>query len=124
MKRTNTTQWKAWIRPEDLPQDLRLAIHQGGFKPLMIPEEANELRRTVLEVFAEVLEIYIEDHELRWRCDHVHRARPEMPMEGVFQAIAVELGVSVPRLRAIWFTSRRKARVKDLICAREAKVTP
>jgi len=109
--------WKTWDAAADLASvpGLRETIHRAQIRPLLDPKEAANLRRTVLETFAEVLEIYLEDNELRWRCDMVTRTFPQMPMQAVFRAIELELGVSVSRLSKVWYGSRRKARVQELV---------
>ena len=109
--------WKAWVTPEDLPHDLRQAIRRGALRPLLDPAEAERLKRTILEAFAEVMEIYLEDNELRYRCEHVAEHHPDLPLEAVFRAVSIEVGVSVSRLRALWFVSRRKAGVRDVVKA-------
>lgn len=106
---------KKWVAPEDLPADLRRVIQQGAFVPLLDPKEAEQLRQTVLLTFSEVLDVYLEEHELRWRISHVHRARPELPLDSIFLAVGLELGVSPARLRNIWYVSRRKSRVQHLV---------
>lgn len=107
--------WKGWVTPDDLPRDLRQAVHRGAIRPLLDPEESLRLRQTILETFAEALEVYLEDNELKWRCEFVSQLHPDLPREAVFRAVSIEVGVSVSRLRALWFTSRRKARVQQLI---------
>ena len=107
--------WKAWVSPADLPHDLRAAIHRGAIRPLLDPSQADQLRRTVLETFSEVLEIYLEDNELKWRCEFVAQNHPDLPKEAVFRAVSLEVGVSVSRLRMLWFRSGRKARVKEVL---------
>lgn len=107
--------WKGWTEKEDVPGDLRAVIAQGEFIPLLDPREASEYRRIILETTAEVMDIYLEEAQLRWVCDHVHRARPAMPMEAVFRAVSIERGISVARLRSIWFVSRRKSRVVEIM---------
>lgn len=107
--------WKGWTRPEDVPPDLRAVIRQGELVPLLEPKEAATMRQTVLELFAECMDVFLEESSLRWAIDHVHRSRPKMPMEAVFQAVSLEIGISVPRLRTIWYVDRRKARIKDLV---------
>lgn len=107
--------WKGWVTPEDLPHDLRQAVRRGAIRPLLDPEEADRLKRTILETFAEAMEIYLEDNELKWRCEFVSQLHPDLPREAVFRAVSIEVGVSVSRLRALWFTSRRKARVQQLV---------
>jgi hypothetical protein len=109
------TPWKGWVSKEDIPFDLRKTIQEGAFIPLLNPDEASALRHTMLSVFSEVLDIYLEEKELQWRCQHVHLARPQLPMESVFAAISLEVGVSISRLKQVWYESRRKSRVKDLV---------
>ena len=116
--------WKRWSRPEDVPSDLRRLIHEGAFVPLLDPDEARALRETILETFCEVLDIYLEENELRWRLGHVHRARPSVPMEAVFHAVGLEMGISPFRLRTIWFVSRRKSRVKELVSSKLKEKVP
>ncbi len=107
--------WKGWVTPEDLPHDLRQAVRRGAIRPLLDPAESARLRQTILETFSEALEVYLEDNELKWRCEFVSQHHPDLPREAVFRAVSIEVGVSVSRLRALWFTSRRKARVQQLI---------
>lgn len=107
--------WKAWITPDDLPHDVRAAIRRGVIHPMLEPSQAKQLRKTILEVFSEVLEIYQEDNELKWRCEFVAQNHPDLPKEAIFRAVSLEVGVSVNRVRELWFKSRRKARVKDLV---------
>lgn len=109
--------WKAWARPEDLPRDLRESVRRGAIRRLLEHDESAKLRSTILEAFAEVLEVYMEDNELKWRCEYVADLHPDLPKEAVFRAVSLEVGVSVSRLRALWFVSRRKARVRDLVKA-------
>lgn len=110
--------WRGWTKREDLPHDLRRLVDEGAFVPLLDPREAQQLKVTVMETFAEVLDTYLEDVELRWRVDHVHRARPGMPMEAVFAAVAAGIGVSPSRLKAVWYVSRRKSRTQELVRAK------
>ena len=107
--------WKAWCSPDDLPHDVRAAIRRGAIRPLLEPAQANQLRRTILEAFSEVLEVYLEDNELKWRCEFVAQNHPDLPKEAIFRAVSLEVGVSVNRVRELWFKSRRKARVKELV---------
>lgn len=116
--RPTAVNWTAWIAPEDVPVDLRKVVDEGAFVPLLDPKEAQQLRFIVLETFSEVLDSYLEDQELRWRMDHLHRARPGLPMNAVIAAVAVSLGVSQSRLRKIWYSSRRKSRVAESIRAK------
>jgi hypothetical protein len=109
------TPWKAWSSPEDLPEDLRRTIYQSGLVPLLDPEKVSHLRRTVLEVCGEVMDAYLEEHELRWRIDYVHRKWPALSLETVFRAISIEIGVSALYLHKLWYSSQRKARIKDLV---------
>lgn len=107
--------WKGWASREDVPPDLRMVIRQGELLPLLDPKEAAAMQRTVLETFAEVVDTFLEESQLRWTIDHLHRSRPNMPMEAVFVAISLEDSVSIPRLRAIWYCDRRKARLKEIL---------
>lgn len=116
MSRTSPN-WKAWVTPDDLPHDLRQAVRRGALRPLLDPAEAERLKRTILEAFAEVMEIYLEDNELKYRCEYVAQLHPDLPHEAVFRAVSLEVGVSVSRLRALWFMSRRKAGVRDALKA-------
>lgn len=116
--------WRGWTKREDLPHDLRRLVDEGAFLPLLDPREAQQLKVTVMETFAEVLDTYLEDVELRWRVDHVHRARPGMPMEAVFAAVAAGIGVSPSRLKSVWYVSRRKSRTKDLVKAKLREARP
>lgn len=109
------TNWKSWVTPEDLPHDLRQAVRHGALRPLLDPAEAARLKQTILETFSEAMEIYLEDNELKFRCEYVTQMHPDLPREAVFRAVSIEVGVSVSRLRALWFTSRRKARVQQLV---------
>ena len=86
--------------------------------PLLAPKAAEAMQRTVLLTFAEVVDVYLEEMQLRWTIDHLHRSRPTLSMEVVFAAVSLEVGVSVPRLRTIWYTDRRKARLRELMKAR------
>lgn len=115
MKDNPGSNWKSWSSPMDIPKDLRATIAQGAFVPLLDPAAARQMHATVMATFSEILDVYLEEMELRWRCDHVHTIHPKMPMEAVFQAVSLAVGVSVPRLRTIWYTSRRKSQVKDLV---------
>jgi hypothetical protein len=110
-----SSNWKGWSSREDLPPDLRAVIRQGELVPMLDPREAATMQRTVLETFAEVVDTFLEEAQLRWTIDHLHRSRPNMPMEAVFMAISLEDSVSVPRLRTIWYTDRRKARLKEIL---------
>lgn len=110
--------WRGWTKREDLPPDLRRLVDEGAFVPLLDPQEAQQLKVTVMETFAEVLDTYLEDVELRWRIDHVHRARPGMPMEAVFAAVAAGICVSPSRLKSVWYVSRRKSRTQELVRAK------
>lgn len=107
--------WKAWVSPEDLPHDVRLAIRRGGIQPLLDPAQAEQLRKTILETFSEAFEIYLEDNELKWRCEFVAQNHPDLPKEAIFRAVSIEVGVSVALLRKLWFRSGRKARVKEAV---------
>ncbi len=113
-----THAWRGWARREDLPHDLLRLVDEGAFAPLLNPQEAHQIKATVMETFAEVLDTYLEDVELRWRVDHVHRARPGMPMEAVFAAVAAGIGVSPSRLKSVWYVSRRKSRTQELVRAK------
>jgi hypothetical protein len=90
-------------------------MHRAQIQPLMAPGEAANFRRTVLETFAEILEIYLNDNELRWRCDVVTRTFPQLPMQAVFRAIEIEFGISVVRLKKVWYGNRRKAQVQEVV---------
>lgn len=116
--------WRGWTKREDLPPDLRRLVDEGAFVPLLDPREAEQLKATVMEVFAEVMDTYLEDVELRWRIDHVHRARPGMPMEAVFAAVAAGIGVSPSRLKSVWYVSRRKSRTQELVRAKLREAQP
>jgi hypothetical protein len=111
----NEINWKSWTSPEDLPHDVRAAIRRGVIHPLLEPNQAAHLRKTILEAFSEVLEIYQEDNELKWRCEFVSQNHPDLPKEAIFRAVSLEVGVSVDRVRELWFKSRRKSRVKELV---------
>lgn len=107
--------WKGWTHADDLPNDVRASIQQGAISPLLSPEESARFRGVVLSVFGEALDLFLEAEQLRWRCDHVRSRHPHLPMEAVFRAVSLEIGVSVPRLRTIWYVSRRKSRVAELV---------
>ena len=110
--------WKAWSRPEDLPEELRRTVEEGKLAPLLQPKESAALQRVVLETFAECLDVFLEEHQLRWHLQHVHARCPAMPMEQVFRAVGVSLGVSAARLKALWYTSRRHAGVQAAVRAK------
>lgn len=109
--------WNAWGSSSDLAAvpGLRETIHRAQIRPLLDPKESENLRRTVLETFAEILEIYLNENELRWRCDMVSRTFPQMPMQAVFRAIEIEIGVNAAYLKKIWYGNRRKAQVQALV---------
>jgi hypothetical protein len=112
------TNWKIWDSSADLSAvpGLREAIHGAQIRPLLDVKEADALKRTILETFTEVLDIYLEDNELRWRCDLVNRTFPLLPMQAVFRAIELELGISVSRLSKVWYDgNRRKARIQEIV---------
>jgi hypothetical protein len=94
---------------------LQATIAAGAFVPLLDPAERKLMHVTILETVSEALDVYLEENELRWRCVHVRQYYPEMPMEAVFRAVSLTVGISAPRLRTIWYVSRRKSRIKELI---------
>ena len=110
--------WKAWSRPEDLPKELRRVVEEEQFVPLLDPQEAIRMRQTVMEAFAECLDIYLEEQQLMWRLQHVHQTFPKMPMEQVFRVVGLAVGVSFARLKALWYTSRRHAGVQAAVRAK------
>ena len=107
--------WKKWDKPEDIPIGLKRTIAESSFVPLLDPIEAEHLKRTVMESFGEVLDIYFEASELRWRISHVHRAYPQLPMQAVFRIIEIEIGVSADYLKKLWYGNRRKAAVQAVV---------
>ncbi|WLT30073.1 hypothetical protein [Geothrix sp. PMB-07] len=109
--------WNTWESSADLAAvpGLRETIHRAQTQPLINPKESENLRRTVLETFAEILEIYLNDNELRWRCDLVSRTYPQMPMQAVFRAIEIEIGVNAAYLKKVWYGNRRKAQVQEIV---------
>lgn len=110
--------WKAWSRAEDLPTELRRVVEEGQFVPLLDGREAQQLRETVMVAFAECLDVYLEEQQLQWRMQHVHQTFPKMPMEQVFRAVGLAVGVSSARLKALWYTSRRHAGVQQVVRAK------
>lgn len=109
--------WNAWGSSSDLAQvpGLRETIHRAQIQPLLDPKEAANLKRTVLETFAEVLEIYLNDNELRWRMEMVSRTFPQLPMQAVFRAVEIEIGVNAGYLKKLWYGNRRKAAVQAVV---------
>lgn len=107
--------WKAWSTPEDLPMSVRALIARGNLAPVLDPEQVSCIRNTVLMVFAEVIDTYLEETELRWQVTQLRRAMPTLPLEGAFKAVALEMGVTPSCVRNVWFQSRRKARTTDLV---------
>ena len=109
--------WSTWDTSSDLAAvpGLRETIHRAQIQPLLDPKEAAILKSTVLETFGEILEIYLHDNELRWRCDLVSRTFPQLPMQAVFRSIEIEIGVSVVRLKKVWYGGRRKAQVQEVV---------
>lgn len=109
--------WNTWGSSTDLAQvpGLRETIHRAQIRPLLDPREAENLKRTIMETFAEVLEIYLNDNELRWRMEMVSRTFPQLPMQAVFRAIEIEVGVNAAYLKKLWYGNRRKAAVQEVV---------
>lgn len=107
--------WKSWTSPKDLPHDVQDSIRRGAIRPLLEPVHTAQLRKAILETVSEAVDIVLEDNELKWRCELVARNHPDLPKEAIFWAVSLEVGVSVSRVRELWFRSRRKSRVKELV---------
>ena len=102
--------WAAWGSSSDLAQvpGLRETIHRAQIQPLLDPKEAANLKQTVLE-------IYLNDNELRWRMEMVSRTFPQLPMQAVFRAVEIEVGVNAGYLKKLWYGNRRKAAVQAVV---------
>ena len=107
--------WKSWVSADDLPRDVRKAIHRGAVSPLLNSDQAEHMRQTLLETFSRAFEILLKDNELKWMVEVVSHDHPDLPREAIFRAVALEVGVTVSKVRELWFKSRRNARIKDLV---------
>nr|WP_320132351.1 hypothetical protein [uncultured Holophaga sp.] len=105
---------KAWSSKADIPMELRSAIAGAAFR-LGEPQEAEAFKATMLEAFAEVADLYLEKCRFRWAMEQLKDQYPDLPMNVIFAAVGMELGVSTTRLRDIWYETRRTRGVLHLV---------